>query len=222
MLPSYHVDLITAAIFLLIWQGYEWRARRLRSVNSLSGLMDQMRTQWMRTMLGRSPRIMDAQLQSALLAGVGFFASTTIVAIGGLLAMIGNIERLSEVLEGMGLSSGIPWTYKLVAIAMVFVYAFFQFAWAYRLFNYLVIMMGAQPDPIPKDQLDTIANRLGRMHAVAALHFSSGLRAFYFAIALISWLAGDTALIVVTLLITLLLYWRDDKTPFLRVLREFD
>jgi len=34
---------------------------------------------------------------------------------------------------------------KTIGLIVVFIYAFFKFAWAYRLFNYVAIMLGAMP-----------------------------------------------------------------------------
>ena len=34
---------------------------------------------------------------------------------------------------------------KVDGLAVIFVYAFFKFAWAYRLFNYMAIIVGAVP-----------------------------------------------------------------------------
>ena len=34
---------------------------------------------------------------------------------------------------------------KVIGLAVIFVYAFFKFAWSYRLFNYMAIIVGAVP-----------------------------------------------------------------------------
>ena len=47
----------------------------------------------MRQLITREPRIFDATLLNALRQGTSFFASTCMIAIGGLLAVIGNTGR---------------------------------------------------------------------------------------------------------------------------------
>ena len=37
------------------------------------------------------------------------------------------------------------WEAKTIGLAVIFVYAFFKFAWSYRLYNYVAIMLGATP-----------------------------------------------------------------------------
>jgi uncharacterized membrane protein len=39
----------------------------------------------------------------------------------------------------------VQWEAKSIGLAVIFVYAFFKFAWSYRLYNYLAIMVGAAP-----------------------------------------------------------------------------
>ena len=39
-----------------------------------------------------------------------------------------------------------------VGLILIFIYAFFKFAWSYRLFNYVAILLGAMP---PLSQRDT-------------------------------------------------------------------
>ena len=59
--------------------------------------MAQYRREWMTQMVTRDPRIFDAQIISSLRQGTAFFASTSMLAIGGTLAMIGNGEKLSGI-----------------------------------------------------------------------------------------------------------------------------
>ena len=44
------------------------------------------------------------------------------------------------------------WEMKTIGLAVIFVYAFFKFAWSYRLFNYAAILLGGTP---PRDRCQT-------------------------------------------------------------------
>ena len=57
--------------------------------------MDDFRREWMRGMVTRQPRMFDAQIVATKWQGSTFFASTTMIAIGGGLALLGNTERLA-------------------------------------------------------------------------------------------------------------------------------
>jgi Protein of unknown function, DUF599 len=43
------------------------------------------------------------------------------------------------------------WEIKCVGLILIFIYAFFKFAWAYRLFNYVAILIGAMPPAQQRD-----------------------------------------------------------------------
>ena len=71
---------------------------------------------------------------------------------------------------------------------MIFVYAFFKFAWSYRLFNYAAILLGAMPPAGSGDHERGLrAERRGPMNTVAGRHFNRGQRAFFFALAYLGW-----------------------------------
>ena len=52
-----------------------------------------------------------------------------------------------------------------LGLAVIFVYAFFKFGWAYRLYNYVAIMVGATPPASQKDtpEAKMHALRVGRL-----------------------------------------------------------
>jgi uncharacterized membrane protein len=56
---------------------------------SVSQLMAEHRRNWMQHMAARDVRIFDAQVLNGLRQGTAFFASTTMIATGGALALIG-------------------------------------------------------------------------------------------------------------------------------------
>ena len=55
----------------------------------------------------------------------------------------------------------------MLGLTVIFVYAFFKFAWSYRLFNYFAIMVGAAPPPAEKDTADGAGLRPSRRDGCA-------------------------------------------------------
>src|SRR5690606_29188943 len=92
------LDLIALLWFLAAWAGYgalmDWS--RLRET-SLIFHLDHYRGEWMRQMLGREMRILDGQIMGSLQNGTAFFASTSLLAIGGILALLRATEDVMEV-----------------------------------------------------------------------------------------------------------------------------
>jgi uncharacterized membrane protein len=76
------------------------------------------------------------------------------------------------------------WELKCISLILVFVYAFFKFAWPYRLFNYVAILLGATPPASQRDTPEAQAHvmRTTRLFEAAGRHFNRGQRAFFFAL----------------------------------------
>jgi uncharacterized membrane protein len=72
---------------------------------------------------------------------------------------------------------------------MIFVYAFYKFAWSYRVFNYAAILVGAVPcaDQRESAEAQAAVERAAAMNIVAGRHFNRGQRAFFFALAYLGW-----------------------------------
>ena len=110
---------------------------------------------WIRRMLDREARMVDMQIMAALQNGTAFFASTSLLAVGGGLALLRSTNEALAVLSALPIDiSPTPalWEIKCVGLILIFIYAFFKFARAYRLFNYVAILLGSMP---PAKQRDT-------------------------------------------------------------------
>jgi len=51
---------------------------------------------------------------------------------------------------------------KCLGLILIFIYTFFKFAWAYRLFNYVAILFGAMPPAAQRDTAEAEAMSSGR------------------------------------------------------------
>lgn len=181
---------------------------------SLARLMARHRERWMLLMSERDVRIMDAALLSTLHTGAGFFASASMIAIGGVAAIIGNADVLLDVANDLtvddGTTSRAIWELKLLFLIVLLTMAFMKFVWAYRLFAYCAVMIGATPPPSGPE-----AERLDAVRQAAAINmragrsFNRGLRLIYFALASLAWLLGPLAFAIATLATAATLYRRE-------------
>lgn len=210
--------------FLIAWSGYTYFADDFsKNRTSLMTVMYQYRLQWMKESLHRDVRVADASLIATLIRSISLFASTAIFIIGGIVAIFGGLEQvqaLTKDLTYVAKTSKVMWEIKLLVLAMVFVYAFFKFAWALRQFNYMIIVMGAFPAPehgqTPKAQ--KIAERAARVNALAVQTFNRGMRAYYFGLAALSWFLHPWIFIGATLFVVLVIYRREFKSRTLKTL----
>ena len=143
------IDLIALAWFLAAWLGYSYVIERTdRGRNGLNALMNRYRDDWMQHMVGRDGRIVDAQVSAALQNGTAFFASTSLIAVGGTLSLLRAPQAVLPVIAALPFGTAESrelWEFKMMGLAIIFVYAFFKFAWSYRLYNYFAILIGAAP-----------------------------------------------------------------------------
>ena len=75
-----------------------------RGQNSLNARMNDYRAVWMQRLLERDIRIVDTQILAALHNGTAFFASTTLIAIGGALTLLRSTDDLLAVLSALPVS----------------------------------------------------------------------------------------------------------------------
>lgn len=210
------LDIAALGFFLMSIFGYTLASSstRVLSRNSLIGAMQRQREQWMLNMGGRENRNIDVLLLGTLGQGNAFFASTTAIAIGGVAALLGSGERAQSILERLPMvqpSPAVLWECKLLLIMAIFIFAFFKFAWAYRLSHYGAIMIGATPI-VTGDNVAACrshALRAAGVVGLAAEHANSGLRSFYYAFATLAWFFHPAAFMMATGWVLVILIRRD-------------
>lgn len=209
------LDLATLLIFLFSMSLFRFFLGRYGfRRQSLAAAIQSQRQQWMQNMVRRDNRAVDAILLGSLSQGNAFFASTTAIAIGGLAALIGSGDKAQAILERLPIvahSNSVLWELKLLLIMAIFIFAFFKFAWAFRLSHYASIMLGATPIYSPDTEKICLghAERTARIAGLSAEHSNGGLRSYYYAIAVMAWFIHPIAFIVANLWILLILVRRD-------------
>ena len=218
------IDALAFALFIFIWVSHYYVINHSRwRVHTITAAMTAMREQWMLNVMVRGDSPIDAIIQTGLQQGVLFFASTTVLLIGGLVAVLGASETGVAVLQGLPLvqpSNTIQMEMKILLIILIFVMAFFKFAWSHRLYNYVLIMIGAAPKRNTDEQaLTHYAKKLSLLHALAAKHFTTGLNAYFFALATFAWFVSAWLFMVATIWVALVMYRRAFRADFLLLLR---
>lgn len=215
-IPIY--DVAGLVWFVAVWTGYTWYAdRTARRAQSLRAVMHAYREQWMQQMLMRDNRVADVNILRNLLQGVAFFASATLLVLAGLLTILGSTDKAIEIVRALPFASRttlVQWEMKLLALCVVFVYAFFKFTWALRQFNYCSTLIGAAP----KGPDDAFARRAAEVATQASKDFNQGLRAYYFSLAALSWFVSPWLFMLATTAVVVVLYIREYRSSALRML----
>lgn len=211
-------DVLSLAWFVLLWAGYTVYAdHRVCPAQSLRAVMHGYRVQWMQQMLLRDNRVADVNIVRNLLAGVSFFASTTLLILAGVITVLGSTDQVIVMVRELPFAAGttlVQWELKLLVLGVIFVYAFFKFTWALRQFNYCTILIGAAP----RGADDAYAGRTAGIATHASKDLNQGLRAYYFSLAALGWFLSPWIFVIATTVVVLVLYTREYRSAALRML----
>ena len=216
-----YIDIVAIAWFSGIWLAYIWLADHSPwAKDGISDYVAHYRLNWMRQMYKRELRMIDTAIIAGLQHGTAFFASSCIFAIGGSFALLGATDEVLEVVRTLPVEVQADrglFEIKILGLVSIYAYAFFKFGWAYRLFNYCSILLGAVPMPPKEHEEPTeaylndapiIAEQAGQLAITGGRHFNAGLRAIFLSIAYLGWFVGSIPFIVASLLIFLVLLRR--------------
>lgn len=224
-----YLDIAALVWFCLCYFGYGWTVRSgpLKHERGLVEAVEVRRVQWMLAAARRDVRIMDAQLLASLSSGNAFFASTSVIVLGGLAAMLGAADNVKDRLEQLPFVGEAPlvvWELRIIFLMALVIRAFFKFAWAFRLTHYLGIMMGAMPawDSDKSEECDRHARKTARLSQLAAKHSNDGLRTIYFTIAGLGWLLHPLVFIIGSTWVFYVVYRREYRSRALEVIGEGD
>ena len=231
LLTVWHVlpwtDWVAIALFFTAWAGYAAFSRRRSQVKpSLLALTNRERSRWMLQTTFRENRVIDGVVVQNLSTSPSFFASTTILIIGGLLAVLSATDRASEIVREIPFAartSVLIFDLKVVLLTAIFVYAFFRFTWSLRQYTFGALLVAAAPeDEHFPDQASrqAFADRAGRVMGLAAETFNDGLRAYYMSFAATAWFFSPWALMAATAGVVWILYRREFHSEVLAVLQS--
>jgi uncharacterized membrane protein len=212
--------------FIICWAGYSrYAAWKGRSTACLASVLHLYREDWMRRMLLRENRIADANVVGNLERNAGFFASSTLLILAGILTVLGASDRAASLLADIPLvqpvSRGLS-EIKLLCLAIIFVYAFFTFSWCMRQYNFTAVLIGSAPmlgeRHVSEQERKAFATRAAQVISLAANQFNLGLRAYYFGMATLSWFIHPWLFMLVSLGVVWVLYRREFHSDVLEVM----
>jgi uncharacterized membrane protein len=196
-----------------------WKAQR---APSLLGAMNLYRRKWMERIVVRENRIVDSSLIGTLSNVATFLASTTVLILGGLVALLGTTEKAVDVMAELPFAvkgSHRLWELKILLLIGIFGFAFFKFTWALRQFNMLAILVGAAPSAggEVREEEEFVA-RATDVSVYAGENFNNGLRTYYFGLAALAWFVHPLLFAFTTAGVVVILYVREFRSPTLATL----
>jgi uncharacterized membrane protein len=212
-----HLDYVALAFFVATWGLFNWLTSvdRTMSYMSITRAMAVHRTRWIRNSMTRDLKMIDTQIMAGLQNGTGFFASTSLLALGGCFALLGATDQVESIFRDLPimLQGGRQgFELKVGGLIVIFAYSFFKFGWSYRLFNYCSILFGGLPmhgealkDP---ERAERAAERVITLNIIAAKHFNAGLRAIFLSIGYLGWFVNAYVFMAMTVFVFFVLVRR--------------
>lgn len=223
LLPLTWLDAAALALFAAAWAGYQWYSDYSETARPRLGReMDRYTREWLTQMAGRDNRMVDVNVLRNLARSSQFFASTTMLILGALVALMGYAEKAASVVAELPFTqqaSERVWELKILVLLMIFVYAFFKFSWSIRQFGFGSILVGATNKPTPNPELYAVhTDRIAAIVSFGNRNFNQGLRGYYFGVAALSWFLHPGLMIAMTLGVIYVLYQREFRSQTLELL----
>jgi len=176
------------------------------------GKLQEYRIAWISEFMGANDCIIVVQTLRNTIMSASFLASTAVVLIMGSLNLLPHIRSLDKLIKLIGMFGSPNPDLEMIKILLAIItlsYSFFHFTCYIREANYLSFMLN-----VPKNQLDKIEgcdskDLLAKIFLHAGIHFSLGMRGYYFLFPLFMWLFSPILMILSILLILWFLLKRD-------------
>jgi uncharacterized membrane protein len=211
------LNLLAFVWFLLCWVGYTHYARhRARDTACLASVLHLYRQDWMSRLLMREQRIADASVIGNLERNTAFFASSTLLILAGIITVMGATDRAQNLLHDIPFVANVSRQMsemKLLVMLGIFVYAFFTFSWGMRQYNFASVLLGSAPlvgeKQVSEIERKAYAARAATVLSMAGNEFNLGLRAYYFALAGLTWFINPLFFMITSAGVVWVLYKRE-------------
>ncbi|MCP5346905.1 MAG: DUF599 domain-containing protein [Pseudomonadales bacterium] len=217
--------------FLICWIGYSTFARRAaKTTDTLSSVLYKFRKEWIEKLSRTGMSEVDAELLASLERQVSFFASTSLLILASLVGVLSTASDSFMNLSSLSFVATVSLQViqlKLLLLIVIFTYAFFTFTWSIRQYGFCFILFGSSFNTVRYyDQAEgyqAIARgrdfkAMAKVLDRAAHSYNYGLRAYFFALAVLGWFINSWVFIVACTLTVFVLYRREFKSTTVQAL----
>lgn len=221
------IDFASVIGFLVTWVGYTFLARRrAKTAWCLASSMQWYRVEWMLRMLKRDMRMTDAAILGNLERVIGFYASTSILILAGLVTVLTSSGNAIQALTSLPFAESTTveqFEIKILLLILIYIFAFFNFTWSLRQYSFANVLLGAAPlaedKSVTQEERRSYAIKVAKVIDQAGHSYNYGLRSFYFSMAVMGWFMHPLVFVLGYLLVGLVLYLREFHSRTLRALR---
>jgi uncharacterized membrane protein len=198
----------TSLLLLGVYHVALYRQVRRRPLTTAMGVTNHARRAWVSSVMAQQRDLLAVQTLRNWVMASTFMASTAVIISLGLLAAAFRSDvggNVPQALNLFGHHGATLWAFKLLALSVLFFYAFFNFTLSVRYYNHAGLMINVPQDLEPSATVATVTAILNH----GALHYTMGLRGFYLAIPLGLWLFGPLWMLGGAMVLVAVLYRLD-------------
>ena len=218
------------AVFLVFFMWWLYGPiLRLLGRGTLNAQLHVVRLKWMRMLLHskRESRVFDAILLGQISSAMSFFGSGSLIVLAGLVGTLASINHVHASLTQMAFFPPISlalFTINFAANTVIMAICFFSLTYGMRKLAYTLAMIGALDEaPADTPQAQVMISQTATVLTEALKSMNNGTRGFYFAVAGLFLFAGPVVSIVITVGLSVLLYFRQGlSTEALAIERYVD
>jgi len=225
------LDIVAVVWFLTSWVAYTLFSRHAaRKRNSLSSVLYRYRQEWVHKLSNSGMSEVDAELLASLEKQVSFLASTSLVILASLVTVLSTASAMFMNLSSMRFVAEVPLAVvqlKLLVLICIFIYGFFTFTWSIRQYGFCFILFGSSFHTVKyykeaKDYKAIAVNRdfkaMAKVLDRAAHSYNYGIRAYYFAMAVLAWFINAWFFIAACAVVLVVLYSREFRSSSLQAM----
>jgi uncharacterized membrane protein len=207
------MHLFSVVLIFAMWALYG-PVLRVLGHGTLTNQLHVVRLRWMNMLLHskRESRVFDGILLGQISSAMSFFGSATLIVLAGLVGALASINHVHASITQMAFFPPISlpmFTIYFATITVIMALCFFSFTYALRKLAYTLAMIGGLDEaPAIKPQAQVMISQTATVLTESLKSMNSGIRGFYFSVAGLFLFAGPVPSIIVTLLVSFLLYYR--------------
>lgn len=215
---------LAIGLIIISWSGYSHFLKFLGH-GTLNSRLELARYQWITEMTGRDAKPFDAVLLGHIVHSVGFFGSATLIVLAGVLTAFISLDKFHKAVSGfpyIQTTSFELFTLQYSFLVLVLVVCFFSFTYALRKLIYAISLVGALPDGTNENPVNMrLVGYTATVLSESLKTFNFGIRGYYYAVASLFLFISPWLCVLVTLITTFVLVYRQMATTTSRAIIDY-
>ena len=192
---------------------------------SLNSQLALVRRHWMNAATRRPAKPFDAVLLGHIVNSIAFFGSATLIVLAAVITSFASVKSIHATMAEVHFIAPVSlelFAFQVGLVAFVLALCFFSFTYALRKLIYAIALLGALPDRTDNcPTTDAMVDAVTMVLSEAIKTFNFGIRGYYYCVAALCLFLSPLACIVATLVVTIVLFYRQLATGTSRAIHDY-